>query len=151
MMRNSLKIPGTRQRCWSPPWIICSLCHYQDFLEIPSRGPQWPSGWQVWHLITGCHLCVGFDSHKWQHQYQQNLFITSEELFCKQTPQQKHNLLCGGTEHAKRPTWSLVHTQSVIQLIIGNLASTNAAEETLAYDAKHLLFARCLCCYSNMW
>ena len=23
------------------------------------RGPRWPSGWQVWHLITGCHLCMG--------------------------------------------------------------------------------------------
>ena len=21
--------------------------------------PWWPSGYQVWHLITGSHLCVG--------------------------------------------------------------------------------------------
>ena len=25
--------------------------------EIKGRS-QWPSGWQFWHLITGCHLCV---------------------------------------------------------------------------------------------
>ena len=24
-----------------------------------TKGPRWPSGLQVWHLITGCHLCVG--------------------------------------------------------------------------------------------
>ena len=23
------------------------------------RGPSWPSGGQVWHLITGYHLCMG--------------------------------------------------------------------------------------------
>ena len=23
------------------------------------RGPQWPSMYEVWHLITGCNLCVG--------------------------------------------------------------------------------------------
>ena len=22
-------------------------------------GPRWPCAWQVWHLITGCHICVG--------------------------------------------------------------------------------------------
>ena len=22
------------------------------------KGPQWPSGYQVWHLIKGCHLCM---------------------------------------------------------------------------------------------
>ena len=22
------------------------------------RGPQWHSGKHVWHLVTGCHVCV---------------------------------------------------------------------------------------------
>ena len=28
------------------------------------RGPRWPSGQQVWHLITGLASVCGFDSHK---------------------------------------------------------------------------------------
>ena len=24
------------------------------------KGQWWPSGKQVWHLITGCQLCMGF-------------------------------------------------------------------------------------------
>ena len=34
--------------------------------------PQGPSGWQVWHPITGCHLCVGLTptSHNAEDQSQ---------------------------------------------------------------------------------
>ena len=26
---------------------------------LSCQGHQLPSSWQVWHLITDCHLCVG--------------------------------------------------------------------------------------------
>ena len=28
-------------------------------LERDLKGPWWPSGLAIWHLITNCHLCVG--------------------------------------------------------------------------------------------
>ena len=31
-------------------------------LSIQKRDPVWPSCWRVWHLITGCHLCVNLTS-----------------------------------------------------------------------------------------
>ena len=32
---------------------------YSTSVDKVDRGPQWPSGKQVWHLSKGCYLCVG--------------------------------------------------------------------------------------------
>ena len=39
--------------------IIYQYVNIDQYVFLNFKGPRWPSGFQVWHLITGCHLCVG--------------------------------------------------------------------------------------------
>ena len=47
--------------------MLCyNYCNHEQGIEIYKRGllnlshrSWWPSSWQVWHLITGSHVCAG--------------------------------------------------------------------------------------------